>query len=275
MSDSLDINSLNLKKHVFGSFITIASYRDFIEEVLRLGLARKGSYVCFANVHMVMEAFRNPGFQRIVNEAELVAADGKPLSVYLRMAEGMKQERICGMDIFPDLLKRAAQCGESVYFYGTTPDLLTRIIEKARKQFPDLKIAGSFSPPFRQLSLEEKAAVVEMINNANPDLVFVSLGCPKQEMWMAENKGKVRACLLGLGQAFRVYSGEEKRLPGWMRELALEWAYRLWLEPRRLWRRYLVTNSMFVWLATKALMRAWFMSVFSYEKHSNLGAKSH
>jgi N-acetylglucosaminyldiphosphoundecaprenol N-acetyl-beta-D-mannosaminyltransferase len=256
--------------------VTISSYRNFIDEVFTLAKTRRGSYVCFANVHMVMEAFRNPAFQRIVNEADLVAADGKPISVFLRMAEGIKQERICGMDIFHDLLQTAARSSSSIYLYGTTPDLLAKITEKAQKQFPDLKIAGAFSPPFRQLSAEEKQQVIEMINNANPDLLFVSLGCPKQEMWMAENKGKIKACLLGLGQAFRVYGGEEKRLPRWMRELALEWAYRLWLEPCRLWRRYLVTNSMFVLLASRALMRIWFNSAFSFSgRHSNLRTKDH
>lgn len=239
---------------VFGSFITISSYKDFINSVTFLAKKRISSYVCFANVHMVVSAFRDPTFQKVVNEADLVAADGKPLSVYLSMFEGIRQDRICGMDIFPDLLKSAAAQGASVYFYGSTPDVLKAICEKALNEFPNLIIAGTCSPPFRTLTADERQKILYDIDRANPNLVLVSLGCPKQEKWMAENKAKIKGCMLGLGQAFNVYAGKEKRLPAWMRNLSLEWAYRLYLEPRRLWKRYLLTNSFFVFLVLKRLV---------------------
>jgi len=121
-----------------------------------------------------------------------------------------------------------------------------------------LKVAGYYSPPFRTLSESEDAKITEKIRKAKPDLVFVSLGCPKQEKWMAEHKTKLNACLLGLGQAFRTYAGVEKRLPKWMRDLSLEWAYRLIQEPRRLWKRYLYTNSVFLFLAFKHLVIQFF-----------------
>lgn len=157
------------------------------------------------------------------------------------------------MDIFPDLLKRAEKSGKSVYFYGTTEELLKIIVHKAKADFPALPIAGSYAPPFRPLTKQEDEMIIAKINEARPDLVFVSLGCPKQERWMAEHKNKINACLLGLGQAFSVYAGKEKRLPKWMRNLSLEWVYRLFLEPSRLWKRYLYTNSYFVFLTVRHL----------------------
>lgn len=253
----MDLNTLQgLKRSVLDSLVTTGSYRDFVDDISYLVDKKIPSYVCFANVHMVMEAHRDASFRKIVNEAAVVAPDGKPLSILLRLREGLKQDRVCGMDILPDLLANAAATGKSVYFYGTTPELLEAIAKKARKEFPALKIAGYYSPPFRELSPEEKSNIIQMINQTSPDLVFVSLGCPKQEKWMAENKDKIGSCLLGLGQAFKVYAGEEKRLPKWMRDLSLEWAYRLYLEPRRLWKRYLYTNSLFILLGSKDVIMA-------------------
>jgi N-acetylglucosaminyldiphosphoundecaprenol N-acetyl-beta-D-mannosaminyltransferase len=262
---AVNLNTLQMEKRSdLGSFITTGSYRDFVNKIFFLVENKLPAYVCFANVHMVVEAYRDRSFQKILNEAALVAPDGKPVSVFLRLAERLKQDRICGMDIFPDILERAETTGKSVYFYGTTPELLKTISEKAHKEFPALKIAGYHSPPFRNLSTGETADIIKVINKVKPDLVFVSLGCPKQEKWMAENKDKIGACFLGLGQAFKVYAGEEKRLPQWMRELSLEWAYRLWLEPRRLWRRYLFTNSFFILLTAKDLFRLWLKAIRTF-----------
>ena len=155
------------------------------------------------------------------------------------------------MDLLPALLRAAAEAGQSVYFYGTTDEVLAAMVARARQELPTLRIAGTHAPPFRPLTAEEDAAEVAAINAADPDLLFVALGCPRQERWMASHRRQIRACMLGVGQAFPVYAGLERRLPPWARRLWLEWAYRLWLEPRRLWRRYLVTNSRFVYLLTR------------------------
>jgi len=251
------------RKTIFNSSISIGTYEDFIDEIFSFVHSKIPSYVCFANVHMVMEAYKDPAFRRVIDEANLVAPDGKPLSVFLKLSEGIKQDRICGMDLLPDLLRKAEDSGKSVYFYGTTDDLLKAIEQKARKEFPALRISGYYSPPFRNLSPEEKSHIVQRINDAAPDLVFVSLGCPKQEKWMAEHRDKISACLLGLGQAFKVYAGQEKRLPPWMRNLSLEWVYRLYLEPGRLWKRYVFTNSYFLVLAFQALVHQFFRNLFS------------
>ena len=249
------------KKSVFNSFISIGTYQAFIGEIFLFTHFKIPSYVCFANVHMVIEAYRDKAFQKLINEANLVAPDGKPLSIFLRLSEGIKQDRVCGMDVLPDLLKQAEASHKSVYFYGTTEELLKTITQKAKNEFPALNIAGYYSPPFRTLSEKEDEAITEKIKETQPDLVFVSLGCPKQEKWMAEHKDKLNACLLGLGQAFKVYAGEEKRLPQWMRNLSLEWIYRLYLEPGRLWKRYMYTNSYFLFLSIKHLVIRFFQNV--------------
>lgn len=242
------------KESVLSSDISIGSYPQFVTEVIKLSGQEKSSYVCFANVHMLMEAHKDQDFRQVVNGANLVAPDGRPLSIFLRLFKKIKQERVCGMDIFPDLLSAAEQEGKSIYFYGTTDEVLRKIVDKVQREHPRLRIAGYYSPPFRELSDQEKAAIVTKLNKARPNLLFVALGCPKQEKWMAEHLGKVKSCMLGLGQAFHVYAGVEKRLPKWMRNLSLEWAYRLYLEPGRLWKRYLYTNSMFLVLTLKYLI---------------------
>lgn len=235
-----------IHKSVLGTSVSLGTYQEFINEIFQLVKSHVPSYVCFANVHMVMEAHHDHLFQSVVNNADVVAPDGRPISLFLNLFEKQKQQRVCGMDILPDLLRQAEIEGKSVYFLGGTEELLEMIIAKAKRLYPALRINGSYSPPFRELSVEEDAALVDRIKQSHADLVFVSLGCPKQEKWMAIHRDSIGACLLGVGQAFKVFAGIEKRLPLWMRNLSLEWVYRLWLEPKRLWKRYLVTNSKFL-----------------------------
>jgi len=250
------------RNNVLKSSISTGSYQEFINEIFFLVRYKIPSYVCFANVHMVVEGHQDPEFQTIINNANIVAPDGKPISLFLKYFSKLKQDRVCGMDILPDLLKQAELSGKSVYFYGSTQSLLNKITKKANLEYPLLKISGSFSPPFKNLSEEENRIALKKINDTSPDLVFVALGCPKQEKWMAANRNKIGACLLGVGQAFNVYAGVEKRLPIWMRNLSLEWMYRLYLEPQRLWKRYLVTNSYFLLLTLNYFIHS-FLSPFT------------
>lgn len=242
------------KVKLFDSWVSTATYHEAVNKIIELATDKRSSFVCCANVHMLMEAQQQPKFNHVVNSADIVTPDGKPLSLLMKYQHGLSQERICGMDLFADILAAAEQKDLSVFFYGSTANVLDLINTKARIQFPKLKIAGSYSPPFRPLTSEEDDAVVDMINASGANLVFVSLGCPKQENWMFDHKDKVHACMIGLGQAFLTYIGLEKRLPKWARNLSLEWLYRLYLEPKRLWRRYLIGNSMFLYLASKSLI---------------------
>ena len=244
-----------LTKHpVLKTQVSAGSPADFQAAILRLGAARASGYVCCANVHMLVEAHRDTGFQALLNKARVVTPDGSPVAASLRWLHGQPQARIAGMDLLPALLGGAAAAGQSVYFYGTSEEVLAAMMARAGRELPALRVAGWHAPPFRPLTPAEDAADVAAINAANPNLLFVALGCPRQERWMAAHNGRVRACMLGVGQAFRVYAGLEPRLPPWARPLWLEWAFRLWQEPRRLAGRYLRTNPLFVYLLARELL---------------------
>ncbi len=239
------------KQLVLDSPIAIGPFEEFVDTILRLGAARSSAYVCCANVHMLVEAHRDASFRQVLAEADLVTPDGGPVASIAGWRSGQPQERVAGMDLLPALLTAAAQRGQSVYFYGTTDAVLQAIADRARRELPALRVVGTCAPPFRPLTPAEEAEHVAAINAADPDLLFVALGCPRQERWMAAHRGQVTACMLGVGQAFLTYAGLEQRLPVWARRLWLEWAYRLYLEPRRLWRRYLLTNSRFLYLLAR------------------------
>jgi N-acetylglucosaminyldiphosphoundecaprenol N-acetyl-beta-D-mannosaminyltransferase len=242
------------KQLVLDSNISTGAFNDFVDNILQLGAARSSAYVCCANVHMIVEAHRDASFRQVLDEANLVTPDGGPVASVAGWLGGHAQERVAGMDLLPVLLTEAARRGQSVYFYGTTDEVLQAIVARAKRELPTLRLVGTCAPPFRPLTANEEAEHIAAINAADPDLLFVALGCPRQERWMAAHRGKVKACMLGVGQAFLVYAGLEQRLPVWARRLWLEWAYRLWLEPRRLWRRYLVTNSRFLFLMTRRML---------------------
>ncbi|MBO3269014.1 WecB/TagA/CpsF family glycosyltransferase [Hymenobacter defluvii] len=245
------------KRLVLNSGISTGTFPEFVDTILQLGAARTSAYVCCANVHMLVEAHRDAEFRQVLADADVVTPDGSPVAGAVGWFHGKRQERVAGMDLTPALLAEAERRGQSVYFYGTTDAVLAKIRERIERELPNLRIAGMVSPPFRKLTPEEEEAHVAAINKADPDLLFVALGCPRQEKWMAAHRGRIKACMLGVGQAFLTYAGLEQRLPAWARRLWLEWAYRLWLEPRRLWRRYLITNSHFIYLiARKALARS-------------------
>lgn len=244
------------KVHLISAGVNTGTFESILEEIMQLPSRQPSSYVCFANVHMIVEAHKDPAFRSVVQNADMVSPDGRPLSIFLKYIKGIETERAAGMDLLPELLSRSAVRQKSVLFYGSTDDVLEAIAARLERELPDLRVAGMISPPFRALSNDEKEEYIRQINEARPDYVLVSLGCPKQENWMAEHKGKINACMLGLGQAFRTYAGVEKRLPKWMRDLSLEWVYRLSLEPGRLWKRYLVTNSTFLWLTFQHLLTA-------------------
>lgn len=246
---------LKEKRKLITSLISAGSFNDFIDHIFWLSENKRSSYVCFANAHMLVEAYRDKEFNELLNNADVATPDGGPLSKLMKVMYGQRQDRVAGMDVLPRLLQEAAARGKSVYFYGSTDKVLEAVVAKAKQDFPALNISGYYSPPFRKLTHIEDVAITDMINKANPDLVFVALGCPKQERWMAEHKGKVNACMLGVGQAYMTYANLEKRLPQWARNLSLEWTYRLWQEPTRLWKRYLYTNSMFIFLTLKLLFQ--------------------
>jgi N-acetylglucosaminyldiphosphoundecaprenol N-acetyl-beta-D-mannosaminyltransferase len=218
--------------------------------------ALDGGYVCVATVHMVMEAHDDPEFAARVNAADLVVPDGMPL-VWMQKRLGAGQaSRVRGNDLTINLCRYAEGAGLSVGFYGGRQEVLDAIKVRAARDFPKLKIAYAYAPPFRELSEAEDAKVVVGINDAAPDILFVGLGCPKQENWMAAHRGEVKAVMAGVGAAFDFYAGNLREAPRWLSNIGLEWLFRLAMEPGRLWRRYLILNPRFIWLAVRQLRKS-------------------
>ena len=234
------------KYRIIGIDISSGPYNKFTGKIVELAKTKTSSFVCVANVHMVMEAWKSLDFATVVNNADIVTPDGMPLVKSLNLLYGLDQERVAGMNLMPDLIAEAMVQRLSLFFYGSTDDTLDKITRRINCEHPEVKIAGAYSPPFRILSEEEERVVVEKINNSGANIVMVALGCPKQELWMARHKGKINAVMIGLGGAFPVYAGIQSRAPEWMQFQSLEWLYRLSQEPRRLFKRYLVTNPLFL-----------------------------
>ena len=239
------------KLQIIKSNISIGSYTTFIDELILLSQQKDSSYVCICNVHMLIEASDSQEFSQIVNQADIVSPDGKPVAKGLEWLYGVKQPRVAGMDLMGSLFKRIQNDRLSVFLFGSTKEVLDQIKQKAKTEFPKINISGSLAPPFRELSVSEKSEIITTINGHNPDFVFVALGCPKQERWMAEYKERINSCMIGLGGAFPVYAGMVERSPDWMQNNGLEWFYRLYKEPKRLWKRYFYTNSLFIILFIK------------------------
>lgn len=231
-------------------------YANTLSAIISLAFQKKSSYVCFANAHMVVEANRKQVFLDVLAKADIVVMDGMSVVVADKLLNnGSHNERFAGMDAIGDILFEAEKHTLSVFFYGSTLPVLNKLKEALARKYPQLSVVGVISPPFRELSSTEKQCYVKEINEANPHLVFVSLGCPKQELWMSEMKGQINALMLGVGNAFLTVANLEKRAPHWMQNFGLEWLYRLKNEPQRLWKRYLVTNTLFLWLFLKEVIK--------------------
>lgn len=234
--------------------LSLGNYQQFQEEIMTAAKAKQAGSVCFANVHMTIESKFNSNIAQAVNGADWVLCDGVPLLWSLRWLYGVKQNRATGLDMLPDLLQNAAETGVSVFFYGSTPEILQQTVDVCARKYPKLTIAGTLSPPFRPLTAEEDDQVVKQINQSGAGLVFVSLGCPKQELWMGKMRGRIPAVLLGIGGALPVLAGDVKRSPEWMQRAGLEWLFRFAQEPKRLFKRYAVTNSLYTWYLMKQLV---------------------
>jgi N-acetylglucosaminyldiphosphoundecaprenol N-acetyl-beta-D-mannosaminyltransferase len=203
----------------------------------------------------VITTQQEPSFAAALSNADLALPDGMPVAWMLRHLGFPVQQRINGPDFTWEFCKLAAQSGISVYFYGGTEETLAKLNYALTTAFPSLQIAGTVSPPFRVLSEQEQQQAILDINESGAGAVFVGLGCPKQELWMNKYKASIRAVTLGVGAAFDYHAGTIRRDPLWMQRTGLEWLARLLSEPRRLWRRYLVTITLFVLGATAQLLR--------------------
>lgn len=239
---------------VLGVPIDALSWPDALDRLRQWADGRESRYVCTTNVHAVLTAVRDEEFGRIVANADMATPDGAPVAWMLRKLGFPGQRRIAGPDLMWKYCEQAAQRREPILLYGSTEDTLALLQQRLFAAFPGLIIADAISPPFLTLSTEEDAADVARINAAGAGTVWVSLGCPKQEAWMAAHRGSINAVMIGVGAAFEYHAGVIKRAPLWMQDAGLEWFHRLCSEPRRLWKRYLVTNTLFVFGAVRQLL---------------------
>ncbi|MDJ0737364.1 MAG: WecB/TagA/CpsF family glycosyltransferase [Nostocaceae cyanobacterium] len=247
-------NKFQPSKKVIDFPITALPLEDQVKTILRWAVTRESKTVCVANVHMLMEAHWNPDFANVLKNADLVTPDGMPLVWMMRQMGARNQNRVAGMDILLTLCEKAQAQNTSLFFVGSQTQILSPMRKRLNKEFPNLKIAGMEPLPFRPLTPTEDEALMQKIHESGAGVVLVSLGCPKQEKWMAEHKGKIKAVMIGLGGAFPVYAGIHKRAPRIIRDMGLEWLYRFIQEPRRLWHRYAKTIPPFMWLALKQLL---------------------
>lgn len=230
------------------------SYSAATKRILDWTREHKSGLVYTANVHMLMEAWDSAEFMRSLRAADMVTPDGMPLVWLMRVKGYSNQSRVYGPTLMLHVLECAALEDIPIGFYGGTPDVLTALTKRMRSRWPGLEVAFSYAPPFAEMSSEEDKGIVERINNSGVRILFVGLGCPKQEIWMAKHRDRVQAVMLGVGAAFDFHAGVKAQAPAWMQRLGLEWLFRLLTEPRRLWKRYLYHNPRFVVLAVADLL---------------------
>lgn len=232
---------------VLGVEISAINMEMAVAEISRWITEGEQRYVCVTGVHGVMESQRDPELCRIHNESGLTTPDGMPMVWAGKKAGADWMGRVYGPDLMLAVLARAAEQGWSSFLYGGNEGVADLLAAKLRDQFPGLVIAGTYCPPFRPLTPDEDAAVVDAINASGAQLVWVGLSTPKQERWMASHVGQLKSnVLLGVGAAFDFHAGLVPQAPAWMQRNGLEWFYRLVKEPRRLWRRYFRNNPAYV-----------------------------
>jgi N-acetylglucosaminyldiphosphoundecaprenol N-acetyl-beta-D-mannosaminyltransferase len=208
----------------------------------------KGKYICVSNVHTTVMAYEDEKYRAVQNNAAMALPDGAPLSGYCRLKGIRRAKRVTGPDLMGEIFKVSSAKGYRHFFYGSKQKTLEDMKKRVLELYPDLNIVGMYSPPFRDLTKDEDEEIVRMINDAKPDFVWIGLGAPKQEIWMARHKGIIEGVMIGVGAGFDYYAGNIKRAPWLMQVLYLEWLYRLMQDPRRLWKRYVTTNVKFVQL---------------------------
>jgi N-acetylglucosaminyldiphosphoundecaprenol N-acetyl-beta-D-mannosaminyltransferase len=241
---------------ILGMRVDALTYAEAIDRVVRWAQAGEARTVGVATVNNVMEAHDHPPFLDVMNGCDLVTPDGTPLVWGLRLLGIPDATRVYGPELTPRLLARAAEAGIPVGFYGGSPEVIDALRAVAADRWPHLKIAYAYSPPFRTLDDREDEEIVRGIVASGARILFVGLGCPKQERWMDEHRGRLPLVQLGVGAAFDFLAGTKRQAPAILQRAGLEWLFRLATEPRRLWKRYLRHNPRFVALFGAQAIRA-------------------
>jgi N-acetylglucosaminyldiphosphoundecaprenol N-acetyl-beta-D-mannosaminyltransferase len=242
-------------RSILGMRVDCSSYGEAVESIVGMSAEAHSNYVCIATVHMVMETFDDEDYREMVNGAELVTSDGVPLVCGLRLLGLPQAERVYGPTLTPLLCERAAREGIPVGFYGGSREVLDAVCAEMERCHPALEITFRYSPPFRSLGPGEDAELAAAIEDSGARILFVGLGCPKQERWMAAHRASLSCTMVGVGAAFDFIAGTKRQAPAWMQRSGLEWLFRLACEPRRLWRRYVYNNPRFVYAFARQLWR--------------------
>lgn len=208
--------------------------------------SQNGKYICVSNVHTTVTASEDDSYMNIQNKAVIALPDGGPLSKFSRENGYLGAARVTGPDLMQRILLESPENGWKHYFYGSTQETLDKLRKVIEERYPGVNICGMMSPPFRPLTMEEDRDIIAEINASDADFIWVGLGAPKQEVWMAAHEGKVKGLMIGVGAAFDYESGNIKRAPKWMQDKNLEWLYRLMQDPKRLFTRYLKTNTKYL-----------------------------
>lgn len=218
---------------------------QWLVNFLRKNISKlEGDYICVSNVHTTVTAYEDPEYMKIQNGGIMAIPDGGPLSSVGQKRGFKNMKRTTGPSLMGEIFSIP---GYRHFFYGSTPETLDKLKSELVKKYPGIQIVGMFSPPFCPMTYAEDKKILEHINEVNPDFVWVGLGAPKQEKWMAAHQGKVRGLMVGVGAGFDYFAGNIKRAPRWMQKSNMEWLYRLLQDPKRLFGRYLKTNTKFIW----------------------------
>ncbi len=229
-----------LRVRVLDVDLSVTNYDEVCDLIYEWSLKKKSAYICACNVSSVLEARKNPKFAKVLNGAMIATPDGVPLVWALRWLGVRGQQRVYGPDILLRFAKYvAAKTGHTSFFIGGGPGIAYRLGKELRDRYPGFEVAGTYSPPYTNLTLQEDRSIVDRINRSGATVVWVGLGAPKQEIWMADHADKINAVMIGVGAAFDFISGNIPQAPIWIRNLGFEWLFRVVVEPRRLWRKAL------------------------------------
>lgn len=244
-----------VRHNLFGVQVSSTHYDEVVDTVIRAARSGHRGMVDFMPAHLLTAVAGDADFRRRMDDFDIVAPDGQPVRWALNFFHktGLK-ERVYGPETTRRLCGAAAEHGVPIYLYGGTEQVLATLTGKLLEWFPTLKIAGAEAPPFRPLTPEEDAAAVKRINDSGAKLVFIGIGSPKQEVFAHEHMHSIHAVQLCVGAAFDFHAGNKKMAPAWMQKRGLEWLFRLTQEPKRLWKRYLVANTTFVYLFGRELV---------------------
>jgi len=244
------------KINIFGVRVDATNLTSACQRIENWIEQKKKTYVCISPVATIVDCQKDAKYCEIVNNAGMVTPDGMPVVWMGKLKGNQTIQRTYGPDLMRDFCQLSQQKKYRHYFYGGTELSIEKLKKNFKKQFPDLTIAGFFSPPMRSVGEPEEENILNQINAAKPDVLWVGLGSPKQDYWMANHRDKLEVpVMIGVGAAFDFFAGIKPQAPLWMRRSGLEWVFRLCSEPKRLWKRYLVGNTIFICLILKDFLQ--------------------